>query len=445
MAPGSRPPLREDQRTPLDSPPLTRRNWWLHVLEGTTLIGAGAAINPNTVGSALVESLGGAAWMVALMPMATHVGFSLGPILSAHHLDRRSEFIPVLRAMLPLSRLPLLLTAAVLWFSGAGPLALWAVVGGALAYGVAGGLSIGAWQQLIAKTVPPSERPSLFASRYLFSNVLGLGAGALVAVVLTRCPGTQGYALLYCVAFAGATLAYHLITRVSEPASPPPPPTPPRSLLQNLGDVPTLFGGDRRLSLYLLTAVLVNSQFIFIGFLAIHAQRTLNAPEGYIGALTTAQMAGAVAGTFLAARWGRRVGSRSLLLGSRALFLVVAVGGLLAQSDYAFRALFALYGAALWSNLVGHNTVTLELLPNQRRATMLATFGLVQVPSMLIASQLGALLWRGGGFTWVAVVSSLGLLAANATAWRLPRALAIAEPLPLASPRPAITEPAPAE
>jgi MFS family permease len=407
--------------------PLSRRNWWLHVLEGTALIGASAAINPNTVGSALVESLGGAAWMVALMPMATQVGFSLGPILSAHRLDGRSEFVPVLRTMLPLARVPLLVTAVALWMFGSGSVALWAVLGGAIAYGVVGGLSIGAWQQLIAKTVPPSQRSSLFASRYLFSNVLGLGAGAIVSVVLTRYPGTTGYALLYLIAFIGANVSYHLITRVNEPPAPrAPPPSPSRSLLQNLADVPSLFKGDRRLRLYLATAVLVNSQFVFIGFLAIHAQRTLHAGEGYIGALTTAQMAGAVAGTFLAARLGGRVHSRSLLLWSRVLFLVVAVGGALAQSDYAFRALFALYGAALWLNLVGHNTVTLELMPRDRRATVLATFSLVQMPSMLVASQIGALLWHAD-FVWVSLASAFGLLAAIATALMMPRK-SLAEP-----------------
>lgn len=415
----------------------SRRNWWLHVLEGTTLIGAGAAINPNTVGSAVVEALGGAAWMVALMPMATHLGFSLGPILSAHRLDGRSEFVPVLRTMLPAARVPLLMTAAALWFFGAGSLALAAVVGGALVYGVIGGLSIGAWQQLVAKTVPPAERPSLFASRYLFSNVLGLGAGSLVAVVLTRFPGTDGYALLYLVAFVGATLSYHLITQVREPPGAGVV-LAPRTLLQNLRGLPELFRGDARLRLYLLTAVLVNSQFMFIGFLAIHAQRTVHAADGYIGTLTTAQMAGAVAGTFLAARLGGRVRSRSMLLLSRVLFLVVAVGGLSVRSDYAFRALFALYGAALWVNLVGHNTVTLELLPTERRATVLATFSVVQVPSMLIASQLGALLWQAG-FAWVSAVSAVGLLASCAAAWKMP--VAGAEPRKdLTLPTPAAAE-----
>lgn len=441
MANAVRPAPVEEERLVLESPPLSRRNWWLHVLEGTTLIGAAAAINPNTVGSTLVESLGGAAWMVALMPMATHMGFSLGPILSAHRLDGRSEFVPVLRSMLPLARAPLLITAIALWFFGASRVSLAAVVGGALAYGVIGGLSIGAWQQLVAKTVPAAERPSLFASRYLFSNVLGLGASALVVVVLTRLPGTEGYALLYTIAFFGACLAYHLITRVDEPPGTIVEPTP-RTFLENLRGVPALFRGDRRLRLYLTTAVLVNSQFMFIGFLAIHAQRTLRATEGYVGTLTTAQMAGAVAGTFLAARFGGRLGSRSLLLLSRALFLIVAIGGLVAESDYAFRALFALYGAALWVSLVGHNTVTLELLPSARRATVLATFSAAQVPSMLIASQLGALLWPAG-FAWVSGISAVGLLAAWVTALKMPPpALASGPRIPLS---PATAPPSPAE
>jgi len=56
-----------------------RRNWWLHVLEGTALIGSAAAINPNTVGSTLVERLGGSASAIALMPMASALGYSIGP------------------------------------------------------------------------------------------------------------------------------------------------------------------------------------------------------------------------------------------------------------------------------------------------------------------------------------------------------------------------------
>jgi hypothetical protein len=69
-----------------------------------------------------------------------------------------------------------------------------------------------------------------------------------------------------------------------------------------------------------------------------------------------------------------------------------------------------MYGAATWVNLVGHNTMMLELLPSARRSTMLAVFSLVQVPSMLIAGELGAWLWHAGvSFDWIAGLSALGI------------------------------------
>jgi MFS family permease len=129
------------------------------------------------------------------MPIASSVGYSLGPILTAHWLDRRAEFVPVLRFALPASRLPLLLTALTLWLAGTSRMSLWMVIGGSIACGVIGGLSIGAWQQLVAKTISPPDRPSLFAHRYLFSNLLGLFMGGLVIAVLSYLPGTSGHAV----------------------------------------------------------------------------------------------------------------------------------------------------------------------------------------------------------------------------------------------------------
>jgi MFS family permease len=387
-----------------------RRNFRLHILEGATLMGAFGAINANTVGTSLVESLGGSAWMVAFVPMATTLGFALGPILSAHRLDREAQFLPVLRASLPFSRIPILLIAVVLWAWGAGPLSAWTVLSSYLVYGLIGGLSVGAWQQLILRTVRPDQRSSLFATRYLVSNVLGLGTASIVGPILARWPGTHGYALLHLIAFVGAMLSYHLLTTVREPHAPLPAPVEERTFLQNLRGVPGLFACDRRLSGYLWAVVLVNSQYLLMGFLALHALRTLHEAPSYVGTLTTAQMVGAVAGTFVAARFGARSGSRALLVAARLLLLGVALGALFATRDEAFRVLFAMYGAAVWVNLVGHNTMTLELLPSARRATVLAVFSLVQVPSMLLAGQLGAWLWQASvSFNWIAGLSALGI------------------------------------
>lgn len=392
--------------------PLERRNHRLHILEGATLMGTLGAINANTVGTSLVQSLGGSAWMVALMPLAATLGFSIGPILNAHRLDRQQQFLPALRSSLPLSRLPILLVAVVLWWCGACTLSLWAVVLSSIAYGVIGGLGVGAWQQLILRTVRPEQRSSLFAIRYLAANVVGLGVASAVGPILSHWPGTEGYAVLHLLAFAGAMLAYRFLMAVREPtdADAGLVISEQRSFLENLRGVPALFASDRRLSGYLWAVVLVNAQFLMMGFLAVHALETLRQRPSYVGMLTSAQMVGAVAGTFLTARFGSRCHSRTLLVLARVLLLGVALGAIFASGDYTFRALFAVYGAATWINLTGHNTMTLELLPLTRRSTVLAVFGLVQVPSMLIAAELGAWLWHlRVPFVWMAALSGLGI------------------------------------
>jgi len=389
-----------------------RRNYRLHILEGGALIGALGAINANTVGTSLVESLGGSAWMVALMPLASTLGFSIGPILNAHRLDRQSHFLPALRKWLPLSRLPIFVSAVVLWSCGSGALSLWTVLLCTVTYGVIGGLSVGAWQQLILRTVRPEKRSALFATRYLASNVIGLGVASLVGPILASWPGTEGYAILHVMAFAGAMLAYRLLMAVREPRGSSPPPAEERGFFENLRTVPALFAADRRLPSYLWAVALVNSQYLLMGFLAVHALDTLHVAHSYVGVLTSAQMVGAVAGTFVAARASNLCRSRTLLLGARLVLLAVALGALFATHDYAFRCLFALYGAATWVNLTGHNTMTLELLPPARRSTVLAVFSLVQVPSMLLAAELGAWLWQAHvPFRWIAGLTALGVAA----------------------------------
>jgi MFS family permease len=402
-----------------------RQNHRLHILEGTALMGALGAINANTVGTSLIESLGGSPWMVALMPMAATLGFAIGPILSAHRLDRSGQFLPALRLSLPFSRLPILLTAVVLWSCGSSALSLWTVLLSSVVYGVIGGLSAGAWQQLILRTVRAEQRPSLFAVRYLFANVLGLAVAGLVGPILARWPGSGGYALLHLIAFAGAMLAYRLLMAVREPPPVQVPVVEERGFLENLRGVPALFASDRRLSGYLVAVVLINSQFLLMGFLAVHALRTLGQDHSYVGTLTSAQMLGAVAGSFVAARVGRRYCSRTLLVAARLLLLGVALGAMVATGDYAFRVLFAMYGAATWVNLVGHNTLTLELLPPARRSTVLAVFSLVQVPSMLLAAELGAWLWQADvSFNWIAGLCALGITASLVSLFAVSPALA---------------------
>lgn len=398
-----------------------RRNAILHVLEGAVLIGSGVAVNPNTVGPSMVADLGGPSWAVVFMPVAAMVGYSLGPILSAHRLDGQTEFLPILRRNLPWARiLPLAATLA-LWFSGRSAWSLWSVVFTPLLGGLLGGLTIGAWQQLVGNTVAPRDRASMLGARYLLSNLLGLGMASLVTFVLSRWPGPHGYSLLHATALVGGLLGCFLILQVREPRpdkSIVPNPNP--GFMANLRQIPSLFACDRRLGLYVASAVLSSGQFLFIGFLGLHAVSILRAPTSFVGSLTSAQMVGAVAGTLAAMGLGRWKGARFMLVSGRGLLLLSAILALVARTPGMFQLAFGVYGSAVFVGLIGHNTMCLMLPPPGRSSTILGVFSVAVIPSMLLAGQIGAWLWNAGvSFALLAVLGGMVCAASLVVSWRI--------------------------
>jgi len=79
--------------------------------------------------------------------------------------------------------------------------------------------------------------------------------------------------------------------------------------------------------------------------------------------------------------------------------------------------IFGLYGMAFFVNLVGHNTITLALMPERRSSSVLAVFSLALIPSMLGCGELGAFLWQRGGMAYVAGTAVVGLFAALIAIW----------------------------
>jgi len=78
----------------------------------------------------------------------------------------------------------------------------------------------------------------------------------------------------------------------------------------------------------------------------------------------------------------------------------------------------SLVGFAISAIQVGTVTVTMDICPAERRATHLAIIAVVNLPSMLIATGIGGLLWTGperyglvAGLAIAAVAASLALTA----------------------------------
>lgn len=390
--------------------PFARRNWLAHAIEGGVFMGALALVNAQTLLPTVVDGLGGPAWLVAAMPVLMIVGFTTPSVLTAHHVGRLGRFHPLLLWTGIPQRLPYLLAALALLFAGdRPPLCLTAVALAPLLSGMIGGISATGWQQLVARTVPPARRPSLFAVRFAISSLMGVGAGYVVGAVLERHPGTTGYGLLHLGAFLLLMVSYGVFACIREPHEQQAR-EPETGLWRNLRGMHGLVAGDRHLGAYLLTTTLFTFAGIAVPFLGIHALRSAGEGEAFLGSLISWQMGGAVVGGLAAGWYGDRRGGRPVMTLARVGFVALFAIAPWVSSPAAWCWLFALFGAAGTAGMIGTSTVMLAILPSHGRANRLAVMGFAQMPVALLATFAGAWLWRGldgHAFAWLAAASAV--------------------------------------
>lgn len=394
-----------------------RRNYTIHCIEGGLFIGGMAFVAPNTVLPKMVESLGGPTWLIAICPMLMTLGFVTPTLLTAHLVERLHAVKPVLLCTGFLQRIPFLGTAVVLYYFTETH-ASWALASVTLAQflsGILGGITMTAWLELVAKTIPENRRSSVWAMRFIISSAIGIGAGGMIASVLETRPGPEGYAFLHLILFGFLMSSYAIFALIRETAPPADKPSDNHSeLWENLKSVPKFIRSDRDLRNYLATHGLMNGMFIMIPFLSIHSLRVLDRPESYLGFLVVAHMFGGIVGNVLAGYLGDRHGGKIVMLLSRAVFFVLAVWTSVAETEWEFAAIFFLFGSAFFGNQVGTTTFCIEISPLGKRATYLAIMSTLTAIPMAAASILSTILWNWReDYTLLGAATGLAMIAST--------------------------------
>ena len=400
----------------------TRRYFWrnyaAHAADGGFFGGGLAFVDARTVLPTMVMSLGGPPWLISLMPIMFLVGIAIPPIFTAHLIDRVTRFHPLLMTTGVFQRLPYLLAGIALLAAAADSrgVMLAAVALAPLTCGIACGSTMTGWQQLVMRTIPEGRRSSVMALRLGLSGIIGLGAGWVVKAVLEAWPEATGYAILHFAAFVALAMSYVAFCLIRETAVRPPA-ARPHGLRENLRAIPHLLRSAGNLRTYLVAVALLNGIYIVVPFLAIHAQHVLGRPESYIGDLLIVQMAGIIAGNLAAAYLGDRFGGKMVIVVAQVVFIALAGWSIVAETDGAMQTIFFLFGFAISAIQVGTVTVTMDICPAERRATHLAIIAVVNLPSMLVATGIGGLLWTGpqrytlvAGLAIAAVALSLAMM-----------------------------------
>ena len=406
---------------PAPSNPATdeRRNYLVTVIEGGAFIGGMGFLNPQTMLPDIVQQLGGSPMLVALAPSLMMLGFWLAPVLTAHWIDGMPRFKPVVSVFGVLQRIPYLFAGLALLMAlsdGSQKLALIAVVSAPLISGTAGGISVTAWQQLVARCIPERRRASVFAHRFIISSILGFCAGLTARLLFAHLSLIGAYAALHLIAFFFIAVSYAVFMLTREPHIPAAH-IRTLTLRANLLLMPRLLGRNPDFRKYLASRLMRNGVLVIVPFLAIYARDVLNQPEAFLGTLAMAHMAGAVAGNLGAASLGDRYGGKLVNQLALALYIVISAWAMLSGTAAEYIAIFFVMGAAQFAGEVGTATLLLEIVPPRYRATHLAIASAVNVPGVFLAGWISSALWKNThSIVWLAVVTiitvaaSIGLL-----------------------------------
>jgi MFS family permease len=389
------------------------RNYLAHSIEGGLYLGGLAFLATDTVMPAMIAALGGPLWLVALMPMATTLGFLIPPLFTAHLVERMPRVMPFVILTGVFQRLPYLAAAAALWYAATRwPLTVVAVVACApLVSGAIGGLSIGAWYELTARVIPEERRASLWAVRYTISAGIGICAGAVIAVVLRAQPGPPGYAMLHVLTTGMLFISLVVFLQIREiPPGQRPAPVQ-RNIWENLRSLPDVVLRDRHFGLFTLSRIANVGINIMVPFLALHALQVSHKPESFLGFFVTAQMIGAIAGNAVAGVLGDRAGGKVPLTVSLVLLLGVCLAALVCRFYLGFALLYGVFGMAMAMNNIGATTLALELCPGARRPTYMGLLSATQVPAIVMTAACSTLTASLTRLFWpTALLAALALL-----------------------------------
>jgi MFS family permease len=395
-----------------EATPFSWRNYLAHSIEGGIYVAGLAFLAAETVMPAMVKSLGGPNWLVAMMPMMTALGFSWLPLLTAHRVERLAWVKPFICKTGVFQRLPYLIAGLILLLCSA-PLpaaALYAVAFAPFISGAVGGISYSAWLELISKTIPERRRASAWAIRFVISGSVGIAAGAVISATLDRYPGPVGYGLLHLITFGFLAISYLIFLLIREQA-PSIAARNSRKLSENLISIPALLRARPELGRFALSRLIGYGLFVMVPFLSIHALETLGKPESYLGALVTAQMIGAITGNFIAGRLGDTRGGKAVLIMALLCFFVCAAGAAVNPWEWGFWVIFFVFGMGFYMNMIGDFTMSMELCAPERRPTYLSLLASIRFFGMLLAAGLSALLRElFGGILPAALVASAALI-----------------------------------
>jgi MFS family permease len=424
------PPSQLHGAPPLLAPAEVRRNYRLGVINGVLFALGDSLSSAGLVLALLVRQLGGSLALVGLLPALQIGGFLLPQMLVGGRLQAMPCKLPLYRraAVARMSAFGAMLLAIIAAGSLPPTVSLWLIIICYSIFNFGGGTSTLAFQDVVAKVIPPRRRGSFFGTRQLFGGLLTFAiVGPLVGWLLGEAgplPFPLNYGALVALAWISMTMSLAAFALVKEP-----PQTQlgkRMHVIEGLRRAPALMRANANYRWFIISRMLTRVGQIAEPFYIIYAIEALGLPPDVAGIyLAVRALAGALS-NLLWSQISERQGTRRLILITGILFVLAptlalagpAVSRVLGLSGMglliAIGLVFLVAGVANDGNGISSNTYLLEIVPEDERPTYIGlantTLGVVTFLPVL-GGWLVANVGYGGTFGLAVTFALLGLAA----------------------------------
>jgi MFS family permease len=355
------------------------KNFNLLVLDGMLFFGAITFLASSTILPAFVSRLTTSSMLVGLVTAVRFSGWFLPQLFAANYLEKRLLKKPVMLITSFLSRLSIIMLAYVTYRWGAGQASVTLILFFALyfLFNLCEGVSTIAWMDIVAKTVTPTRRGSMFSGMQLTGSLLGIGAGVLIRHILNhpQLSFSTAYALIF---FCGGILLfgdYLVLFLLEEP--PGSKVTQERTMMQYLKTIPMLLRKNITFQRMVAIKILIGFNYLVLPFYVVYSQKVLATQSGIIGIYVLLQTAGMIGGSLLFGQLSDRVGNRSVILGTSiatAFMPVFALCVFLVSRTGAYPVLTSLYALVFLAIgfsdsglMIGFTNYMLEIVSEEER------------------------------------------------------------------------------
>jgi MFS family permease len=423
--------LRGGSERSRGEPGLVRRNFVLNVLDGAVFAFGLSFAARTAVLPLFVQKLGGGNLAVGLLPVLWTLGFHLPQLAIAHHAGQAVRKKSLVLKTGLVQRLPWLLLAAVtfLWLGELPPTAALTLFFALYALAAVGGsLNLPGWFDLVAEVTPVRLRGRLFAVRTVFGSLLGVAGGWVVAEVLARFTGLDGFAVLFGLAFAAMMVSFGFVAALREERAPGAVTPPRRRYGDFLRRLPEILRKEKNFRRFLVADALLITATMADAFYTVYAFERFGLSEAAVGGFVVVLMASGAVGALLFGWLADRIGHRLNLALAAGATLVACAAAVWAPTPEAYLVAFAGSALALGLPVISRLPLIAELCGEAERPTYVALTNTLTAPFAL-AGLLGGFLANRYGYEAVFAVAAAVSLAA--VGWLL---LLVREPRQSVSP-----------